>query len=77
MAAHSRPQVNETVAQEKFIERTRKDFTNGVCIGYLRYYDQFQNRRLADLDVYGFIIQNIMDVHDTNPLVTVRVGSRH
>ncbi len=66
MATQSRPKVDETVAQEKLIERTSKDFTDGVCSGYLTYYDQFQNKRLTDLDVYAFIIQNITDVHGTD-----------
>ncbi len=66
MATHSKPQFDETVAQEKLIERTSKDFTDGVCSGYLTYYDQYQNKRLTDLDVYAFIIQNITDVHGTD-----------
>ena len=77
MATHSKSQVDETAAQEKFIERTSKDFMNDVNRGYLTFYDQFQNRRLADLDMQGSIIQNIMDVGDTNHLVTVWVGSKH
>jgi hypothetical protein len=32
----------------------------------LTYYDQFQEERLTDLDVYAFIIQNITDVYGTD-----------
>ena len=56
MAIQSKPQVNETVAQEKRIERTSKDFTDGVCSGYLTYYDEYEGKPLTDLDVYTFII---------------------
>ena len=66
MAIQSKPQVDETVAPEKLIERTSKDFTDGVRSGYLTYYDQYQGKSLTDLDVYAFIIQNIMDVHGTD-----------
>ena len=41
MAAQTKPQADETVAQEKVIERTNKDFGNGVCSGYLTYYDEY------------------------------------
>lgn len=66
MALQSKPQVDETVAQEKLIERTSKDFTDGVCSGYLMYYDQFHGKQLTDLDVYAFIFQNIIDVRGTD-----------
>jgi hypothetical protein len=33
---------------------------------YLTYYDQYRGKPLADLDVYTFIAQNIMDVHGSD-----------
>ena len=48
------------------VGRTSKEFTDGVCSGYLTYYDQYQGKPLADLDVYTFIAQNITDVHGTD-----------
>ncbi len=66
MATHSKPQVDETIAQEKLIGRTSKDFTDGVCSGYLTYYDEYEGKQLTDLDVYAFLIQNITDVHGTD-----------
>ena len=66
MATHSKLQVDAAVAQEKFIERTSKDFTHGVCSGYFTYYDEYEGRKLTDLDLYAFLLQNIKDVCDTN-----------
>jgi hypothetical protein len=43
------------------VGRTDKDFTDGVCSGYLAYYDQYVRQPLADLDVYAFLAQNIAD----------------
>jgi hypothetical protein len=59
-------QTDVFVAQNKLIERISKDYTDGVCCGYLTYYDQYQVRQLTDLDLYAFIAQNIMDVHGTD-----------
>ena len=66
MATHSKPQVDAAVAHEKIIERTSKDFTDGVCSGYITYYDEYEGRQLTDQDVYAFLIQNIADVCDTD-----------
>lgn len=54
------------VAQNKLVERTGKGFADGVCSGYLTYYDEYQSKPLTDLDVYAFIAQNIMDVRGTD-----------
>lgn len=45
---------------------TDKDFTDGICCGYLTYYDEYQGKTLTDLDVYAFITQNITDIQDSN-----------
>ena len=66
MVIQAKPQANEIVARDKLIERTNKDFTHGVCSGYLTYYDEYQSKLLTDLDVYTFIAQNIMDVRGTD-----------
>lgn len=44
------------------VGRTDKEFTDGVCSGYLTYYDEHQGKPINDLDIYTFIIQNIMGV---------------
>ncbi len=54
------------VAQNKLVERTGKGFADGVCSGYLTYYDEYQSKPLTDLDVYAFTAQNIMDVRGTD-----------
>jgi hypothetical protein len=66
MVTRLRTQPEVSVAQNKRVERTSKDFTDGVCSGYLTYYGQYQGKPLADLDVYAFIAQNILDVHSTD-----------
>ena len=54
------------VAQNNLVERTGKGFADGVCSGYLTYYDEYQSKPLTDLDMYAFIVQNIMDVRGTD-----------
>jgi len=44
------------------VRRSDKEFTDGVCSGYLMYYDRYKGQPLADLDIYQFIAQNIADV---------------
>jgi hypothetical protein len=66
MAIQARPQADVLVAQNKLVERTGKGFADGVCSGYLTYYDECQGELLTDLDVYAFIAQNIMDVRGTD-----------
>jgi hypothetical protein len=59
-------QADVLVAQNKVVERTSKSFVDGVCSGYLTYYDEYQGKQLTDADVYSFIIQNITDVQGTD-----------
>lgn len=66
MEIQVKSQADGLVAQNKLVERTGKGFTDGVCSGYLTYYDQYQGKPITDLDVYAFLIQNILDVHDTD-----------
>jgi hypothetical protein len=61
MAHQAEPQADVLVAQ-KIVERTSKSFADGVCSGYLTYYDEYQDKRPTDMDVYSFIVQNITDV---------------
>ena len=44
------------------VGRTDKEFTDGVCSGYLTYYDEYQGKPITDLNVYTFIIQNITHI---------------
>ena len=62
MAHQAESQADVLVVQDKVVERTSKSFVDGVCSGYLTYYDEYRDKRLTDLDVYSFIIQNITDV---------------
>lgn len=66
MANQTRSQADVLVAQNKVIERTSKSFVEGICSGYLSYFDEHQDKRLTDQDVYSFIIQNITDVRGTD-----------
>jgi hypothetical protein len=66
MFIQAQPQTKETIARDKLIERTSKDFTGSVCSGYLTYYDKYQSKPLSELDVYTFVAQNILDVHGTD-----------
>ncbi len=54
------------VPVEKLVERTGKNFTDGVCSGYLTYFDERRGRSLSDRDVYTFLVQNILDVRGTD-----------
>jgi hypothetical protein len=65
MAHQAEPQADVLVVQ-KIVERTSKSFADGVCSGYLTYYDEYQDKRLTDMDVYSFIVQNICDVRGTD-----------
>jgi hypothetical protein len=71
MAHQAESQADVLVAQNKVVERTSKSFVDGVCSGYLTYYDGYQGKQLTDADVYSFIIQNITDVQGTD---TFNVG---
>ena len=66
MAIQARPQTDIPVAQYKLIERISQGFSNGVCSGYLTYYDEHQGKPLTNLNVYAFPAQNIMDIRGTN-----------
>lgn len=66
MAHQAEPQSDVLVVQNKVVERTSKNFVDGVCSGYLTYYHEYQDKRLTDADVYSFIIQNITDVQGTD-----------
>ena len=71
MANQAESQADVLVAQDKVVERTSRGFADGVCSGYLTYYDEYQDKRLTDMDVYSFIVQNITDVRG---LDTFNVG---
>ena len=48
------------------IARTDKDFVDGVCSGYLNYFDEHQDKLLSDSDVYTFLSKNISDTSGTH-----------
>lgn len=66
MVTQANPQGNGVVERNKLVKRTDKEFTDGVCSGYLTYHNQCEGMLLTDQDVYIFIIQNIADVQGTN-----------
>ena len=66
MAHQAESQTDVLVAQDKVVERTSKGFVDGVCSGYLTYYDEYQHKRLTDVDMYSFIIQIITDMQGTD-----------
>ena len=53
---------NVSVTQKATVERTGKDFVNGVCSGYLTYFHEYQGIPLSDRDLYTFLINNLLDV---------------
>ena len=53
------------VTAKPVVESNAK-FRDGVCSGYLTYFDEYQSKPITDTDVYNFLIQNIMDVHGTD-----------
>jgi hypothetical protein len=66
MAIQTRSQADVLVEQDKVVEKIGAGFADGVCSGYLTYYDEYQNKPLTDLDLYAFITQNIRDVRGSN-----------
>jgi hypothetical protein len=42
------------------------EFRDGVCSGYLTYYDKHIGRPLTSSDVYHFLMQNIIDTRGTD-----------
>ena len=70
MAIQARYQTDELVVQNKVVERIGEGFTNGVCSGYLTYYDEYQCKPLTDLDVYAFIAQNVTDIQGADAFNT-------
>ena len=46
----------QRLAVEYIILRSGKGFTDGVCSGYLTYYDQVAGKRLSDTEVYRTLI---------------------
>ena len=57
--------INVSKIQKATVERTDKDFVDGVCSGYLTYYDDHQHKALSDRDVYTFLVENILDASGT------------
>jgi hypothetical protein len=66
MVIRATPQTDVPVARDKLIERTDKEFTDGVCGGYLTYCDQYHGKPLTDMVVYHLLAQNIMEVRSTD-----------
>lgn len=58
--------ISVPVAQKATVERTDKDFVDGVCSGYLTYYHDHQDKPLSDRDVYTFLVKNILDVRNAD-----------
>ena len=50
----------------KPVVKSNAEFRDGVCSGYLTYYDQCEGKPIADTDVYNFLVRNITDVRGTD-----------
>ncbi len=50
----------------KPVVESNTEFREGVCSGYLTYYEEYQGKPLTDADVYNFLVQNMMDVRSTD-----------
>ena len=57
---------NVSVTQKATVERTDKDFVDGVCSGYLTYFHEYQGIPLSDRDVYTFLVNNVPDVQGSD-----------
>jgi hypothetical protein len=55
-------EVRQAVGLDKCIGRTNADFTDGLCSGYLTYFDQFQGKPLRDWDLFNLIVANLNDL---------------
>jgi hypothetical protein len=65
MARQTAQERSTNVSTMPVVESNAK-FRDGVCSGYLTYFDEYQSKPITDTDVYNFLIQNIMDVHGTD-----------
>lgn len=50
----------------KPVVESNTEFREGVCSGYLTYYDEYQGKRRTSADVYNFLVQNSVDVRGTD-----------
>ena len=66
MTISEQPQAHQTVVRTKLVERTNNDFTDDICSGYLRYYFEYEGKVLANINVYHFLMQNMLDTHGTD-----------
>ena len=64
--ARQTPHERSTNVSAKPVVGSTAKFRDGVCRGYLTYFDEYQSKPITDTDVYNFLIQNIMDVHGTD-----------
>ena len=64
--ARQTAQERSTNVSAKPVVESKAKLRDGVCSGYLTYFDEYQSKPITDTDVYNFLIQNIMDVHGTD-----------
>ena len=65
MPAKTTQETSTNVPAESVVESSA-EFRNGVCSGYLSYYDDCQGKLLTEVDVYNFLAQNIADKSGTD-----------
>jgi hypothetical protein len=53
------------VSTKPLVESTA-EFRDGICCGYLTYYDEHADKLLASSNEYHFLMQNIIDVRGTD-----------
>ena len=66
MMARQIAQETTTKVSAKPVVESNPEFRNGVCCGYLTYYDEYEGKSLTGSDVYHFLMQNVTDVRGTN-----------
>ena len=64
--ARQTAQARSTNVSAMPVVESNAEFRDGVCSGYLTYFDEYQSKPITDTDVYNFLIQNIRDVHGTD-----------
>ena len=65
MARQVAKETTANVSKKPVVEST-VEFRDGVCSGYLTYYDDYAGKELTGNDVYNFPVQNIIDVRGTD-----------
>lgn len=66
MMARQIVQETTTNVSTKPVVESTVEFREGVCCGYLTYYDDHAGKPLTGSDVYHFLMQNLIDTRGTD-----------